>query len=66
MKCTFNGQLKSEDTVLMNLYKRVYPQWSYDPCVNILPPIMEDVSIDESDEEMEKEPEKGEAFKLFD
>ncbi|XP_059177911.1 pre-rRNA-processing protein TSR1 homolog [Physella acuta] len=66
MKCTFNGQLKSEDTVLMNLYKRVYPKWSYDPCVNILPPVMEDGSVEESDEEMEKEPEKGEAFKLFD
>ncbi|KAL2720052.1 pre-rRNA-processing protein TSR1 [Vespula squamosa] len=31
MKCVFNGQLKSQDTVLMNLYKRVFPKWSYEP-----------------------------------
>lgn len=30
MKCTFNGQLKSQDTVLMNLYKRVFPKWTFD------------------------------------
>lgn len=33
MKCVFNGQLKSQDTVLMHLYKRVFPKWSYDPDV---------------------------------
>lgn len=31
MKCVFNGQLKSQDTILMNLYKRVFPKWTYDP-----------------------------------
>lgn len=31
MKCVFNGQLKSQDTVLMNLYKRVFPKWTYQP-----------------------------------
>ncbi|XP_046833169.1 pre-rRNA-processing protein TSR1 homolog [Vespa crabro] len=31
MKCVFNGQLKSQDTVLMYLYKRVFPNWTYEP-----------------------------------
>ncbi|XP_024882748.1 pre-rRNA-processing protein TSR1 homolog [Temnothorax curvispinosus] len=31
MKCIFNDQLKSQDTVLMNLYKRVFPKWTYEP-----------------------------------
>ncbi|XP_060799982.1 pre-rRNA-processing protein TSR1 homolog isoform X2 [Neoarius graeffei] len=31
MKCVFDSQLRSQDTVLMNLYKRVYPRWTYDP-----------------------------------
>ncbi|XP_049809647.1 pre-rRNA-processing protein TSR1 homolog [Schistocerca nitens] len=35
MKCVFDGQLKSQDTVLMNLYKRVFPKWTYDPCVRV-------------------------------
>ncbi|XP_025073225.1 pre-rRNA-processing protein TSR1 homolog isoform X2 [Pogonomyrmex barbatus] len=30
MKCIFNGQIKSQDTVLMNLYKRVFPKWTYE------------------------------------
>nr|XP_056721070.1 pre-rRNA-processing protein TSR1 homolog [Euleptes europaea] len=29
MKCQFDGQLKSQDTVLMTLYKRVFPKWIY-------------------------------------
>ncbi|XP_009993427.1 PREDICTED: pre-rRNA-processing protein TSR1 homolog, partial [Chaetura pelagica] len=33
MKCHFDGQLKSQDTVLLNLYKRVFPKWTYDPHV---------------------------------
>ena len=29
MKCQFDGFIKSEDTIFMNLYKRVYPKWTY-------------------------------------
>lgn len=29
MKCQFDGFLKSQDTVFMNLYKRVFPKWTY-------------------------------------
>ncbi|XP_018570304.1 pre-rRNA-processing protein TSR1 homolog [Anoplophora glabripennis] len=38
MKCVFDGQLTSQDTVLLNLYKRVFPKWTYEDlivsCVN--------------------------------
>ena len=37
VKCVFDGQLKSQDTVLMNLYKRVFPKWTYEPYVNSPP-----------------------------
>lgn len=29
MKCVFDGQLNAQDTVLMCLYKRVFPKWAY-------------------------------------
>lgn len=29
MKCVFDKPIKSQDTVLMNLYKRVFPKWTY-------------------------------------
>ncbi|KRZ72878.1 Pre-rRNA-processing protein TSR1 -like protein [Trichinella papuae] len=35
MKCVFNGQLTSQDVVFMDLYKRVFPKWIYDPDVTI-------------------------------
>ena len=34
MKCQFDGILKSQDTIFMNLYKRVYPKWTYEPLSN--------------------------------
>ncbi len=29
MKCYFDGVLNSQDAILMNLYKRIYPKISY-------------------------------------
>ncbi|GIY10361.1 pre-rRNA-processing protein TSR1 homolog [Caerostris darwini] len=33
MKCVFDKQLPSCDVVVMNLYKRVFPKWTYDSYV---------------------------------
>ena len=35
MKCVFDGQLKAQDTVCMNLFKRLFPKWTYDPNLDI-------------------------------
>ncbi|XP_031632589.1 pre-rRNA-processing protein TSR1 homolog [Contarinia nasturtii] len=33
MKCVFDGQLKSFDTIFMYLYKRIFPKWTYEDCI---------------------------------
>lgn len=37
MKCEFDGQLRSQDTVLMCLYKRVFPKWTYNQYLDVPP-----------------------------
>lgn len=31
MKCTFDKKIRSDDCIFMNLYKRVFPKWTYTP-----------------------------------
>lgn len=31
MKCTFDKKIRSDDCIFMNLYKRVFPKWTYSP-----------------------------------
>lgn len=33
VNCVFDSQMRSQDTVMMNMYKRVYPRWTYDPYI---------------------------------
>ncbi|XP_074645813.1 pre-rRNA-processing protein TSR1 homolog [Tubulanus polymorphus] len=54
MKCVFDAQLKSQDTVLMNLYKRMYPKWTYDPYI-VAPPASTGTGRSEEEELMHEE-----------
>uniref|UniRef100_A0A1I7XPC8 Pre-rRNA-processing protein TSR1 homolog n=1 Tax=Heterorhabditis bacteriophora TaxID=37862 RepID=A0A1I7XPC8_HETBA len=38
MKCKFDQQLNAQDSVMMSLYKRVFPKWTYNPRVEKLAP----------------------------
>lgn len=54
MKCVFDSQIPSQDTILMNLYKRVYPHWTYDPYVPLpLPWVKREGTEEMVDSEME-------------
>lgn len=33
MKCRFDQQLNAADSIMMSLYKRVFPKWTYNPRV---------------------------------
>ena len=41
MRCFFDGKVKSQDTVLMNLYKRMFPKWTYQPRVRTPAPLID-------------------------
>jgi pre-rRNA-processing protein TSR1 len=42
MKCIFDGALTSMDSIFLNLYKRVFPKWTYEPRL-MAPPSSSDV-----------------------
>ncbi|KAK7067020.1 ribosome biogenesis protein tsr1 [Halocaridina rubra] len=52
VKCHFDGKLKSQDTVLLNLYKRMFPKWTFDPYVARPPPLYTFRSSHEEDEDL--------------
>lgn len=72
MKCYFDGQLKSQDTVLLNLYKRIFPKWKFDPHIARPPPLYtfhssHDMVKDDDDDVSEEQPaaKKAKTVKFF-
>lgn len=54
MKCVFDNQLCSQDSVMMNLYKRAYPRWTYDPYVPLpLPWVKREMPEETEDSDMD-------------
>ena len=47
MKCIFDGHVSQQDAVCLNLYKRMFPKWNYDPYVDIPLSKKKDVAMDE-------------------
>lgn len=60
MKCYFDGQLKSQDTVHLNLYKRMFPKWTFDPYVARPPPLFIFKSSNDMDSESSEDEEEEE------
>lgn len=48
MKCRFDQQLNTQDSVMLNLYKRVFPKWTYRERVSVAPTNPTDKSTRES------------------